>query len=99
MKKLVSSLMALGLTVSLSADGASLFSGKGCTACHGNHGEAPALGVSKIIKDLSSSQISEALNGYKNGTYGGAMKSVMSAYASSLTDAEIKTLADYISAK
>ena len=99
MTKVVSSLMALGLTVSLSANGASLFSSKGCTACHGSHGEAPALGVSKIIKDLSSEGIQTALNGYKNGTYGGAMKSVMSAYASPLSSDEVKTLADWISAQ
>jgi len=42
-------------------------------------------------------QVTDALNGYKDGSYGGAMKSVMKGQASKLSDEDIKIVSDYIS--
>jgi cytochrome c len=91
-------LMILGITAILSAaDGAALF--KKCAACHGAEGEKHALGKSKIIKDMSKDDIVTAINGYKDGSYGGPMKALMKGQVASLSAEDANTLAEYISAK
>jgi len=47
-----------------------------CVSCHGVDFEKKALGVSKIVKDMSELEIKAALDGYKNGQ-GGSMKALM----------------------
>ena len=68
-----------------------------CAGCHGNKAQKHALGVSKIIAGWSAKKIEDALHGYKNGTFGGVMKGVMKGQVSSLSDKDIKVLANYIS--
>ncbi len=68
-----------------------------CAGCHGQKAQNKALGVSKVIAGWDVKKIEDALNGYKNGTYGGAMKSVMQAQASQLSSDDIKAVAKYIS--
>ncbi|XOB61178.1 c-type cytochrome [Campylobacterota bacterium DY0563] len=67
-----------------------------CVACHGANGEKVALGKSKIIKDMTKAEIVSALNGYKDGSYGGAMKGLMKGQVTSLSDADIQAIADQI---
>jgi cytochrome c553 len=76
-------------------DGAKLY--QVCAGCHGADGSKVALGKSQIIKGWSSDKIKDALNGYKAGTYGGAMKSIMVGQVSKLGDAEIQALSEHIS--
>ena len=38
-----------------------------CVSCHGVDFELKALGVSKVVKNLSEQEIKAALDGYKNG--------------------------------
>lgn len=47
-----------------------------CVSCHGVDFELKALGVSKIVKNMSEMEIKVALDGYKNGQ-GGSMKELM----------------------
>ena len=42
-------------------------------------------------------KIVQALNGYKDGTYGGVMKNIMKGQVATKTDAEIDALATFIS--
>lgn len=96
MKK--SLLLAMIMSAVLSAaDGSALF--KKCAACHGAAGEKQALGKSKVINTMSPSEIETALNGYKDGTYGGTMKALMKGQAAPLSEEEIKAIAAYIGAK
>lgn len=67
-----------------------------CTSCHGYDFDKQALNKSKIISKLSEDQIKEALLGYKDGTYGGAMKSLMKSQVIKYTDDELKEIAKYI---
>lgn len=76
-------------------DGAKLF--KACSSCHGAKAEKKALGKSQVIAGWESSKIVNALNGYKDGSYGSTMKAVMQGQAAKLSDADIKALAAYIS--
>jgi len=64
-----------------------------CAGCHGASFEKHALGVSKIVKDLTHDEIASALVGYKNGTFGGPMKGVMKGQVGRYTVAELKAFA------
>ena len=64
-----------------------------CAGCHGADFSKSALGKSKIVKDLSKEDIIAALKGYKAGTYGGAMKTVMQGQVKALSDADIEAIA------
>ena len=91
-------LIALAVTAALNAaDGVVLF--KKCAACHGAHGEKKALGKSKVIAKMSPAEIETALKGYKDGTYGGAMKGLMKGQVAGLDDAKITSVAEYIGAR
>jgi cytochrome c553 len=81
--------------VKKSADtGASLF--KKCQSCHGAKAEKVALGKSKIIKGWEASKIASALNGYKDGSYGGVMKGVMLGQVKDMSAEQIKLLSKHI---
>ncbi len=67
-----------------------------CAGCHGAHGEKSALNKSKIIKDMSKADIAAAIHGYKDGTYGGAMKGLMKGQVASLSDADITAISEKI---
>lgn len=91
-------LFSLMLTAALNAtDGATLFTK--CASCHGVDGGKSALGKSKMINQMSVPEIEAALSGYQNGTYGGTMKALMKGQAASLSETDIKTIAEYIGAK
>lgn len=77
-----------------SLDGAKLYAK--CASCHGANGEKVALNVSKIIKDLTKENFISSVKGYQDGTYGGKMKTLMAGQVKSLTDDEIKAIADFI---
>ena len=68
-----------------------------CSACHGKDASKSALGKSKVIKGWSVEKITHAINGYKAGTYGGAMKGLMKSQVSGLNDAQVKSIAEHIS--
>lgn len=62
-----------------------------CKGCHGVDFEKAALGVSKIVMNMSKSEVSAALIGYKNGTYGGPMKNMMKSHVINYTNKELST--------
>ncbi len=68
-----------------------------CAGCHGAKAEKKALGKSQVIAGWPADKIQKALEGYKSGTYGGVMKSIMQGQVKNLSDAEIKAVAEYIS--
>lgn len=68
-----------------------------CSACHGADASKVALGQSKPIKGWGYTKVIEALNGYKDGTYGGTMKGVMKGQVLALTPEDIRLVSIYIS--
>ena len=78
-----------------SKSGAELF--KVCSSCHGVNGEKKALNKSQVIQGWPEAQTSTALNGYKDGSYGGAMKGLMKSQVMKLSDEDISALAKHIS--
>lgn len=63
---------------------------KSCKSCHGVDWEKAALGYSKIVADMTKEEVTEALLGYKNGSYGRAMKGVMTTNVKMYTDEDLK---------
>jgi dienelactone hydrolase/cytochrome c553 len=70
-----------------------------CVSCHGANFEKKALGKSKVVKDMSVADVEASLLGYKNGTYGGAMKGIMKAQVAKYSEAELKQIAAQIGKK
>ncbi len=93
-RKILLGLAVLGLTTVFASDGAKIYTA--CAACHGVNGEKVALGKSKIIKSWDSKKTIAALEGYKKGTYGGAMKGVMKGQVARLSSEDIKAVAKHI---
>ncbi len=96
MKKLAITMLLAGSTL-LMADGAAIFAK--CAGCHGANGEKAALGKSAIIKGQDAAKTIEKLNGYKAGTLNQhGMGALMKGQVASMSDADIKAVADYIAA-
>ena len=81
-------------STTLLADGASIY--KSCTGCHGASGEKVALGKSKVISDMSEEELNISMNGYLDGTYGGAMKGLMKGQLAKLSKDDISAVSTYI---
>jgi len=95
--KVLLGLAVVGTFTAASADGAEVF--KKCVACHGVNAEKKALGKSEIIQGWEAKRVMAALKGYKDGTYGGAMKALMKGQVASLDDTQIEEVAKYIESK
>lgn len=93
MKKLVMATTLIACSVTLSS-ATPLYTK--CVQCHGTNGEKVALGKSKVIKDMAKADFITAMKGYQDGSYGGAMKAIMKPQAAGLSEADIKTIADFI---
>ncbi|MDD5052380.1 MAG: c-type cytochrome [Sulfuricurvum sp.] len=86
----------LGLSAMLSAaDGGALF--QKCVACHGAKAEKAALGKSEVIAGWKADKTLDALKGYKAGTRNTkGMGAIMKGQTASLSEADMKILADYV---
>ena len=71
---------------------------KSCVSCHGADASKSALNKSEIIKGWSAQKIADALQGYKDGTYGGAAKALMKGQVAKLDKEDIEILSKHIAA-
>ena len=96
MKKATIALMLAGATsLVMAADGATLY--KKCAGCHGAKAEKKALGKSAAIANMDVAAIEKDLKEYRAGTLNkNGMGMLMKGQVSSLSDADIKALAEYI---
>lgn len=81
--------------VEVDLNGESLF--KNCASCHGPKGDKEALGKSQLIGGWDKDRVKKALNGYKDGTYGGVMKTIMKQQIDGKTPEQIEILSEYVS--
>jgi len=95
MKKIF--LISLLLSSSIFAkSGATIY--KQCAGCHGKHGEKMAIGRSAIIAKKKPALTIKQLKAYKKGTLNlHGMGAVMKKNVSNLTNADIISVAKYIS--
>lgn len=92
MKKIVLSIAALTASTALMA----AVEAGACLGCHGADWTKPALGKSKNVAEMSKADIAAALIGYKNGTYGGAMKGLMKGQVAKYSDDDLKAFSQTI---
>lgn len=83
----------VALSTLLASSSAYAVSTAACAGCHGQHFEKVAMGKSKVVKDMSEADILVALKGYKNGSYGGDMKSLMTGQVANLSEDDMKSIA------
>ena len=94
MKKIALVLAIATASTLMAADGAALY--KKCISCHGAKAEKKALNKGQIIQGWSVDKLVASMKGYKDGTYGGAMKGLMKGQVASYDDAKIQAVAEYI---
>jgi len=94
MKKVILLLTTVFALSLMANDGASLY--KKCAACHGAKAEKKALNKSQVIQGWTKEKLVSAIKGYKDGSYGGAMKGLMKGQVASYDDAKIEAVAEYI---
>jgi cytochrome c553 len=95
MKKIAIAMLFAGSTL-LMADGAATFAK--CAGCHGQKAEKAALGKSAVIQGMDAAKLEELIKGYKAGTLNQhGMGALMNGQVKSLSDAQIKEVAEYIS--
>ncbi len=95
MKKILLGLVALSAVVFADiSNGGNLY--KKCSGCHGSSAEKKALGQSLIVADMNSTEIINALEGYKNNTYGRKMAGIMIGQTVKLTTQDIEDLSAHI---
>jgi len=80
----------------LPTSGADLYAQK-CASCHGIDAKKSALNASAPIAGWTTAKTQDALNGYKDGSFGGKMKGIMQGQSKPLSSSDIKLLSDYIS--
>jgi len=78
----------------LASKGKTLFTS--CVGCHGANAEKKALGKSQVIAGWDITRTQNALNGYKDGSYGGVMKGVMKGQVVRFNEEQITHLSHYI---
>lgn len=70
-----------------------------CQACHGADGKTQALGKSAVIAGQDKAVLIASMNEYKAGTRNVAgMGALMNGQVSSMSDADIEVVAEYLSA-
>jgi len=94
-KELASSIDGIEIAKNSNIDAKQLY--MKCAGCHGSKAERKALNMSLVIQGWDKEKIMDAIKGYKSGTYGGAMKTVMTGQVKMLNDEEIEVLSNYIS--
>jgi len=86
-------------TEALSDNGAGKAAYAKCAGCHGVDGKTKALGKSEILAGQSAADIEQKIVEYKAGSRNVAgMGTLMKGQVTSLSDADIKAVATYISA-
>lgn len=67
-----------------------------CKQCHGQKFDKAALDKSKIVKDMTKSEVYNALIGYKNGTYGSHFAGVMKGQVAKYSADDLRRVAALI---
>jgi cytochrome c len=65
-----------------------------CSGCHGADGSNS--GLTPVIQGLSATEVKTALSGYRDRTRDGSKKAIMERVVRTLSDEEIKALADHV---
>jgi len=96
------SLAAAGLMVVMSssafaADGASVYTGKGCSGCHGADAKTPVMGAYPKIAGQNKDYLAQQLKDIKSGARNNGQTAVMKGIMAGVNEEEIAAVAEYLS--
>ena len=104
MKKLIglstSVATAILITISgsaLAADGAALYTAKGCSACHGADAKTPIMPLYPKIAGQSKEYVTQQMNDIKSGDRSNGQSATMKGIMAGVSDEETAAIAEYIS--
>ncbi|BCS89719.1 c-type cytochrome [Pseudodesulfovibrio sediminis] len=98
MKKILAILtivFCFGVTAAFAVDGAELYKTR-CAKCHRDGTESSKAGGGVVLKGQSAEEIEMKLNGYLEGSYGGAKKKTMARVLKKFSPEELKAMAAHI---
>lgn len=98
----ISTTLAAGLFIALSgsaiaADGAALYTSKGCAACHGADANSPIMAQYPKVAGQSKAYVTQQLKDIKTGARSNGMSAVMKGIMAGVSDEEITAIAEYLS--
>lgn len=80
------------------AEGEALYSEKGCAACHGADGQSPINPGYPKLAGQNRDYLVRQIQDIKSGARDNGLTAQMKPIAQGLTDTEIESIADYLSA-
>ncbi len=81
----------------LAADGAALYTAKGCGACHGADAKTPIMPLYPKIAGQSKEYVTQQMNDIKTGARSNGQSVAMKGIMASVSDEETAAIAEYIS--
>ena len=81
----------------LAADGAALYTAKGCSACHGADAKTPIMPTYPKIAGQSKVYAAQQMQDIKDGKRNNGQTVVMKGIMAAVSEEEISALADYLS--
>jgi len=90
-------LMTGAVTTSAYADGAALYTSKGCAACHGADAKSPIMPTYPKIAGQSKEYLTQQMADIKSGSRSNGQSGVMKGIMAAVSDDEIAEMAVYIS--
>ncbi|HIO91579.1 MAG TPA: c-type cytochrome [Leucothrix mucor] len=93
--------LATSVIISLSgtafaADGAETYKSKGCGACHGADAKTPIIPAYPKIAGQAKEYTTQQMTDIKSGARSNGLSAAMKAIMASVSEDEIKTLAEYL---
>lgn len=99
-KILLGASLGLAATLSLNtqaADGAALYTAKGCQTCHGADGKAPIMPMYPKLNGQNKEYLLAQMKDIKSGARSNGMSAAMKAMVASVSEEELSAIADYLS--
>lgn len=94
----IAATMLIALSGSASAaDGAALYTSKGCTACHGADAKSPIMPTYPKLAGQNKEYVVEQMTDIKSGARSNGQSAAMKAIMAGVSDEEIAAIADYVS--
>ncbi len=84
-------------TAPASDGGASLYTAKGCTACHGADAKSPIAPAYPSIAGQTKEYLNQQMKDIKSGARSNGQSAAMKGIMAGVSDAEIEILAEYLS--
>jgi len=81
----------------MAADGAALYTAKGCAACHGADAKTPIMPLYPKIAGQSKEYVTQQMMDIKSGARSNGQSVVMKGIMAAVTDEETAAIAEYIS--